>query len=155
MKSVARPGMDTKSIFLYLCLTLSVPAHAWGQQAPPAPQPVPVVRSERYHRTELYIGRSIPGGRMVSDEEWEKFLSDVVTPLFPAGFTVLGGRGQYREDSGTIAKEPSHVLVFLYRKAERKMANASIERIRAEYKRRFSQESVLRLDITKSVRVSF
>ena len=92
---------------------------------------------------------------MVSDEEWESFLSDVVTPLFPDGFTIIGGRGQYREASGTIAKEPSHVLVFLYRKGDRKTASASVERIRAEYKKRFAQESVLRVDITKSVMVSF
>jgi hypothetical protein len=92
---------------------------------------------------------------MVSEEAWEKFLGEVVTPLFPDGFTVLNGRGQYREESGIIAKEPSHVLVFLYRKADRKRARADIEKIRGEYKKRFAQESVLRVDITKSVLVSF
>jgi hypothetical protein len=101
------------------------------------------------------MGMSIPSGQMVSEEAWEKFLSDVVTPLFPDGFTVLVGRGQYREASGTIAKEPSHVLVFLYRKAERKATSVKIETIRTEYKKQFAQESVLRVDITKSVLVSF
>ena len=101
------------------------------------------------------MGMSIPGGSMVSDESWETFLNDVVTPLFPDGFTVLGGRGQYREASGTIAKEPSHVLVFLYRRSERKASGNKIESIRSEYKKRFSQESVLRVDITKSFLVSF
>jgi hypothetical protein len=101
------------------------------------------------------MGMSIPGGGMVSDSDWERFLSEVVTPLFPDGFTVLSGRGQYREASGTIAKEPSHVLVFLYRRADRKAASSKIESIRSEYKKRFSQESVLRVDITKSVKVSF
>ena len=101
------------------------------------------------------MGMSIPGGTMISDEAWEKFLSEIVTPLFPDGFTVLGGRGQYREASGTIAREPSHVLVFLYRKADRKAAGAKIEKIRAEYKKQFAQESVLRVDITKSVLVTF
>ena len=114
-----------------------------------------VVRAENYYRTELYMGMSIPGGSMVSEEAWEKFLVEVVTPLFPDGFTILGGRGQYREASGTIAKEPSHVLVFLYKKADRKPAGAKIEQIRTEYKKRFAQESVLRVDITKSVLVSF
>ena len=117
--------------------------------------PTVVVRAENYYRTELYMGMSIPGGSMVSDDAWEKFLAEVVTPLFPDGFTILGGRGQYREASGTIAKEPSHVLVFLYKKADRKAAGVKIEQIRAEYKKRFAQESVLRVDITKSVSVSF
>jgi len=92
---------------------------------------------------------------MVSDADWEKFLSDFVTPLFPDGFSVLAGRGQYREATGTIAKEPSHVLVFLYQRAKRKDAGAKIESIRNEYRKRFAQESVLRVDITKSVSVSF
>ena len=92
---------------------------------------------------------------MVSDAEWEKFLSEFVTPLFPDGFSVLSGRGQYREASGAIAKEASHVLVFLYPRAGRKAAGAKIESIRSEYKKRFAQESVLRVDITKSVLVSF
>ena len=138
------------SASLLLVLWTNVPA-----QPAAAAAPVAVAKAERFYRTELYMGMSIPGGSMVSDEAWEKFLAEVVTPQFPAGFTILGGRGQYREASGTIAKEPSHVLVFLYPKTERKVAGAKIEQIRNEYKKRFSQESVLRLDIAKSVLVSF
>ena len=101
------------------------------------------------------MGMTIPSGGMVSDADWERFLGDFVTPLFPDGFSVLTGRGQYREASGTIAKEVSHVLVFLYPRSKRKDAGAKIESIRTEYKKRFAQESVLRVDITKSVAVSF
>ncbi len=139
------------SILLVLVLCPDAPA----QHASPGPTQAPSVRSEKYYRSELYMGMSIPGGAMVSDDNWETFLNDVVTPLFPDGFTVLGGRGQYREKSGTIAKESSHVLVFLYRRGDRRGAGAKIESIRDEYKKRFSQESVLRVDVTKSVLVSF
>jgi hypothetical protein len=143
-------------IVIAMCAAPALHAYAFAQPAAaPAPTPSAIVRAEKYYRTELYMGMSIPGGAMVRDEEWEKFLSDIVTPLFPDGFTVLSGRGQYREASGTIAKEPSHVLVFLYRRSERKTAGAKVESIRTEYKKRFSQESVLRVDITKSVVVSF
>jgi hypothetical protein len=147
--------MNTKAIFISLFIALSFHLGAHAQQPASAQTPAAVVRSEKYYRTELYMGMSIPGGSMVSDESWEAFLNDVVTPLFPDGFTVLGGRGQYREASGTIAKEPSHVLVFLYRRSERKAAGNKIEGIRSEYKKRFAQESVLRVDITKSISVSF
>jgi hypothetical protein len=147
--------MNAKLIFVSFCITLAFYSDVPSQQAAPAHTPAAVVRSEKYYRTELYMGMSIPGGSMVSDESWEAFLNDVVTPLFPDGFTVLGGRGQYREASGTIAKEPSHVLVFLYRRSERKAAGNKIEGIRSEYKKRFAQESVLRVDITKSISVSF
>jgi hypothetical protein len=33
--------------------------------------------------------------------------------------------------------------------------NAKIEEIRIEYKKRFAQEAVMRIDVTKSVEVSF
>lgn len=128
---------------------------ALAQQTPVSPATKTELGTEVYYRTELYLGRSIPGGGSVSDEAWEKFLAEVVTPLFPNGFTILAGRGQYRETSGVIVREPSHVLVFLYRKRDRRTAGAGIEKIREEYKNRFAQESVLRVDITRSVRVSF
>ena len=134
---------------------LVICAPGTAQQATAVAPAKAIVRAENYYRTELYMGRSVPGGGMVSDEAWEKFLTDVVTPLFPDGFTVLVGRGQYREASGVIAKEPSHVIVFLYRRTDRKAASLKIEKIRSAYKKHFAQESVLRVDITKSVLVSF
>ena len=108
---------------------------------------------DKYYRTELYCGRSKPDGGMVSDEEWEKFLADEVTPRFPDGFTILKGMGQYREKSGKIISEPSNVLVFLYE--NRKESRLKIEEIRAAYVKQFSQESVLRLDFKQKVEVSF
>jgi hypothetical protein len=147
--------MTVRAFLTTLWLTIALCSQTFSQQAAPAKNPAAVVRAEKYYRTELYMGMSIPGGEMISDADWERFLNDVVTPLFPEGFSVLSGRGQYREVSGIIAKEPSHVLVFLYRRSERKEAGSKIENIRAEYKNRFKQESVLRVDITKSVLVSF
>ena len=120
-------------------LTIALLGSSAAQSPAKAPSASTAVRFDNYHRTELYMGMSIPGGSMVSDDAWEKFLNDVVTPLFPEGFSVLSGRGQYREASGVIAKEPSHVLVFLYKKADRKAAGAKIEKIRSEYKKQFSQ----------------
>lgn len=108
---------------------------------------------DKYYRTELYCGRSKPGGGMVSDEEWERFLSDEVTPRFPDGFTVLKATGQYREKSGKIISEPSNVLVFLYMSKDE--SRLKIEEIRAAYVKQFSQESVLRLDFKQKVEVSF
>lgn len=110
---------------------------------------------EKYYRTELYFGRSIPGGGMVTDEQWEQFLDEAVTPRFPDGFTILKGIGQYREKSGKIISEPSQVLVFLYSRNTRKTSRAKIEEIRAAYVKRFDQESVLRMDFKNSVDVSF
>ena len=117
--------------------------------------PCTVVESEKYYLTELYFGRSIPGGGLVTEEQWEQFLAEIVTPRFPDGFTILKGVGQYREKSGKIISEPSQILVFLYASKSKNESRAKIEEIRKEYVKRFKQESVLRVDFSKRAVVSF
>src|SRR5215204_3225075 len=109
-----------RTLLIVFVLSISFNSSITAQRTGTAPAAPPAIRAEKFYRTELYMGMSIPGGSMVSDDAWEKFLSEVVTPLFPDGFSILGGRGQYREASGVIAKEPSHILVFLYRRAARR-----------------------------------
>lgn len=113
------------------------------------------IHADPYYRTELFFGRSIPGGGMVSDEEWEKFLAEVVTPRFPDGFTIVKATGQYREKNGKIDKEPSEVLIFLYPASRRTSSRRKIEEIRRAYVKTFRQESVLRLDFRRGVNVYF
>lgn len=69
----------------------------------------------------------------MSDDDWKTFLAEVVTPLFPGGFTALTGIGQYREKSGKIISEPSEVLIFFYSKRTRNESRTKIEEIRAAY----------------------
>jgi hypothetical protein len=95
-------------------------------------------------RTELYFGTSKPHGQ-VSDMDFEGFVDSIVTPRFPDGLTLLTGYGQFRNSKGVIEQEKSHVLVLLYPPDDRE-ANGEIEEIRDKYKRRFEQESVLRVD---------
>ena len=111
-----------------------------------------IALADNYYHTQLFFGRSIPGGGMVTDEEWEKFLAEVVTPRFPDGFTILKATGQYRETNGTIDKEPSEVLVF---QKTRIASRRKIEEIRRAYVKQFSQESVLRVDFQRTVDVRF
>ena len=111
--------------------------------------------SEKYIRTELYFGRNIPSGGAVSEADWQKFVDEIVTPRFPDGLTVLDADGQWRGKDGSIAREESKVIVLLYPRKQRKIMNAKIEEIRAEYKKRFAQEAVMRIDVTKSVEVTF
>ena len=110
--------------------------------------------AEKFIRTELYFGRNRPTGT-VTDAEWQSFVDEFVTPRFPDGLTILDADGQWRGKDGSIAREQSKVIVLLYPRKLRRSMNAKIEEIRAEYKKRFAQESVMRIDITKSVEVSF
>lgn len=110
---------------------------------------------EPFLRTELFFGTAKPDGSTVSDDEWKKFLADVVTPRFPAGFTVLAGDGQFRNDAGEIVREKSFVLVILYPVKTRRSSRRKIEEIRKAYLKAFEQQSVLRIDFPQTVQVSF
>jgi len=111
--------------------------------------------TEKFIRTELYFGRNIPTGGTVSESDWQKFVDEVITPRFPDGLTVLDADGQWRGKDGSIAREESKVIVLLYPRRQRKAMNTKIEEIRSEYKKRFAQEAVMRIDVTKSVEVTF
>ena len=143
-------------VLLFIALSLQVQfTRAETEKRFLRENPAEDAAGEKYYRTELDFGKSIPGGGMVSDEQWSQFLEEIVTPRFPDGFTILSGSGQYREKSGKIISEPSKVLVFLYTRKTRKESRAMIEEIRAAYVKKFNQESVLRVDFKSSVQVSF
>ena len=99
--------------------------------------------SDRYAEYQLFFGRSTTDGSEVSDEQWAAFLADTVTPRFPAGLTVLDAAGQWRDDSGTVQRERSKVLWILATPGEE--TARLIDKISAEYERRFNQDSVLRI----------
>lgn len=95
-------------------------------------------------RLEMLFGTSRSHGAPVTDEEWARFLDTEVAPRFPAGLTVLRGPGQWRGNDGRLAKEQSNMLVIFHEPSA--LADAEIEAIRAAYKQRFDQESVMRVD---------
>ncbi|MFC3450006.1 DUF3574 domain-containing protein [Amycolatopsis speibonae] len=105
---------------------------------------------ELWKRTELYFGTTKPGGGELTDAEFTAFTDKVVTPRFPDGFTELTGRGQWRGSDGKISREKSKVIVVVYPFSDRD-ANREIEEIRTDYKKAFSQESVLRTDSVEKV----
>lgn len=61
----------------------------------------------------LFMGRNSGGEEVVSDEAWDVFLRDVVTPRFPNGLTVLDAQWQWQSAPGEIERERSKVLVIL------------------------------------------
>ena len=105
--------------------------------------------AEIMSRLELLFGMGRKGGGEVSEDEWRTFLDAEVTPRFPDGLTVLTGYGQWRNAAGALAKETSRVLVIWAKPAPE--VQASIELIRAAWKTRFQQESVMRVDSASCV----
>lgn len=113
------------------------------------------VATDPFIRTELFFGTDRPDGPDVSDEEFQWFLNDVITPEFPDGLTLLTGTGQFRSSSGEIIREGSKLLILLYPLETRKDSSKKIEWIRETYKQYFQQQSVLRVDDPRPVQVSF
>ena len=112
--------------------------------AAPSPAPVPVSCPPGHNslvRDGLYFGLTEPSGRAISEDEWEGFLGRTVTPAFPAGFTVLSARGQWKGNDGTVVKEPSRLLVLFHPPSG--VADDSIRSIIAKYRTDFHQEAVL------------
>ncbi len=93
---------------------------------------------------DLYFGRDRQGGGEVSDVEWAAFLNEVVTPRFPAGFTVLDGAGQTRAPSGTVVRERSKLLVVVVFDAP--AHQRAVGEIVAAYGSRFAQDGVFRVE---------
>lgn len=89
----------------------------------------------------LFFGDQIAGGGMVGAAQWQHFVDLEVTPRFPDGFTVLTTIGQWRGPDGMITRETGHELVIIFAPAA--ATGEKLDQIRAAYKQRFMQESVL------------
>ncbi len=107
------------------------------EQAPPAQA---AAQAPRWVKSELYFGRTKPGGE-VSASEWDAFLAGEVTPRFPDGLTVLDAYGQWRNADGKIGKEATKLLIFMH--PDEPAAARKIGELIEVYKKRFTQESVL------------
>lgn len=86
----------------------------------------------------LYFGRNVGSTLGVTDSAWNVFVRDVVG-LRLEGFTFWTAEGAWRGN-----REPSFVLEFIHPERSAS-ADSAIVAIIVEYKRRFRQESVLRV----------
>ncbi|SEC40295.1 DUF3574 domain-containing protein [Streptomyces melanosporofaciens] len=106
-----------------------------------------VDRGKPYVETRLFFGTERPdGGPPVTEKEFLAFVDRQITPRFPAGLTIHDGRGQWRDQNGTIERERSYEVILLYPTSEAPTQDPRIERIRTAYERQYAQESVARAD---------
>ena len=120
-----------------------------GACAVPGPRTCPAGQDAMVSES-VYFGTARPGG-VVSGEQWQGFLREVVTPRFPAGFSVLAASGQWMSAEGTLVQEQSHVLNVVHRDSVPE--RAALDEIARSYATRFQQEAVLR--VRAAVCVSF
>ncbi len=145
-----RSGRAHWLVLLLLVLSLSGCGATRGTR-PIAAQSGFLPTGEDWVRSELLFGRSKPDGSVVSDAEWQAFVDREVTPRFPDGLTIIEASGQFRTRTGQVAREATKLLLILHPPDAR--SRGAIEEIRARYKERFDQDSVLL--ISSLARVSF
>ncbi len=100
-----------------------------------------VIGAAQWTRAELFFGQSMPEGKSISAAEWQRFVDEQLTPVFSEGLTILDAGGQYKNRAGVIAKEPTKLVIVVYKSTAEK--EAAIRKLIDEYKRQFRQESVL------------
>ncbi|SFF08195.1 Protein of unknown function [Dyella marensis] len=104
--------------------------------------------------TRLYFGLGLvdqPDGG-VSEQAWRTFLDQEVTPRFPDGLSVIDVYGQWQgKQQAAPERLRSKQLVVDY--PDSPESRAKIEAIRAAWKQRTGDQSVLR--VTQPVDVSF
>src|SRR4030095_3723226 len=147
---------------VFLAASLITPVYAQQNSATNTPSPLAGTIEHRHSdaeafiRTELFFGTDKPDGGEISKDDFRKFLKEEVTTRFPAGLTILRGAGQFRDlEREKIVREKSMVLILLYPLNAWEESNEKIEQIRKRYKKRFKQQSVLRVDESRPVLVSF
>lgn len=118
-----------------LCLALAACA------TPPAPCPPGLTPARA---AQLFFGRNIGAKLAVSEADWARFAAEEIAPRFPAGFTLRDGAGRYRDKAGALIEEPSKEAMILLTGDPDEPAKLAA--VRAAYKHRFAQESVLLIE---------
>lgn len=97
-------------------------------------------------KTELFCGKD-SHGISVTASELDDFVTKIVIPRFPKGFTMVNATGVYGSDKGTI-REDTIVFVFIH---DDDRENHLINDVAENYKVWFDQECVLRVDTPVNV----
>ena len=122
-----------------IILALAACADADGDAAPTACED----GGEVWTEYRLFMGRSDGGLEVVSDADWDAFLADTITPRFPDGLSVIDVAGQGAGPDGVLERERTKMLLVLAPQGGDALER--INEIGAEYKRRFTQDAVLRV----------
>ena len=90
---------------------------------------------------QLYFGRGIKGGGMVSDQDWTAFRESTITPNLPSGYTILDASGGWAAaGTGKAVIDPTKVVIAAM--PDQPASLVAIDRVRSGYQTRFNQDLV-------------
>jgi hypothetical protein len=100
----------------------------------------PLAGQTAMSEAQLFFGLSIKGRGPVTAAEWRTFTADTLTRVFPLGFTVYDGTGQWMDSARhRIIRERSKVVLVV---ADDTGLADKLTTIARAYKTRFRQQSV-------------
>ena len=101
-------------------------------------------------KTELYFGRTIGMFGRVTDEQWEKFVDEYITPRFPSGFSIIDVSGRWKcVKTGKTIREDTKLLVLCHHKTTND--DNHLREIIIAYKDLFGQDSVMLVEYDVNV----
>lgn len=111
-------------------------------------------QTQGWVETKLYFGLGLANDPAsgVSEEGWRGFLDAEVTPRFPDGLSVVDVYGQW-QGKGQSSPERLRSKLLLIDYPDTPANRAKVEAIRAAWKQRTGDQSVLR--VTQPAEVSF
>jgi hypothetical protein len=125
-----------------ILLVLACAGTAQAQDACPFPDQKPMLV------IQMFFGRSVPHRHPVTAVEWNEFLKQTVTPLFPDGFTVYDAYGQWLNPrTHTVSRDPTKVLIVAT--ADTSEVRAKVAEVSARYRQLFHQEAVGVVSVTE------
>ena len=95
--------------------------------------------------SEIYMGRNIPGGGEVSEQQFSEFLATQVTPAFPAGLTVYDGYGQMQDSGLQIVKQKTKVLLLVHEDSA--AGAAAVKQVILAYRSKFGNPQVMLMKV--------
>jgi hypothetical protein len=102
-------------------------------------------RSADTLKTEIYFGLRLPDGKTVSEDDWGKFLAEIVVPRFPEGLTVVEGSGRSANAAKTDNPvNPTKILILVHSNVGD--SQDKISQVKAEYRKRFGSTGVFHTD---------
>ena len=90
---------------------------------------------------QLFFGRNIEGRAPLSDAEWSDFVSSTITGIFPEGFTVTDGEGQWlNPQTHRSVHEQSKIVTVVEDNSV--VLKSKLAAVMNSYRTRYNQQSV-------------
>jgi hypothetical protein len=104
-----------------------------------APKPACPAGHAQLRTAQLFLSAKTPG--TLDDRELRRFLDQEVTPRFPDGVTVVDGGGQWKGSENQLIRDAAKVVLIVL--PPRGDPVGHMEAVRAAYRMRFKQDSVI------------